>query len=124
MAASHVVLNPTDWEDLEFALAQGNWAVGGTPIDRATQKLWSVPVIVDASMPAGQALIGDLATVVLSHRHTVCVDWSEASANQGIEAAPDMRDLFRHNELVFKGEVRVGLKLTSPPSLRVVELAA
>lgn len=123
VAASHVVLNPTDWEDVEFALAQGNWAVGGTPIDRATQKLWSVPVIVDAGMPAGQALIGDLSTVVLAHRHTVRVDWSEASANQGTAEAPEMRDLFRHNELVFRGEVRVGLKLTSPPSLRVVQLA-
>lgn len=124
VAPSHIVLNPTDWEEVEFALSQGNWAVGGTPIDRATQKLWSVPVIVDAAMPAGQAIVGDLATIVLKPRHTLRVDWSEASANQGTEAAPQMRDLFRHNELIFRGEVRVGLKLASPPSLRVVELSA
>ncbi|MFD1210972.1 phage major capsid protein [Arthrobacter sp. GCM10027362] len=123
--ATGIILNPSDWEEIETLTdADGNFMLGMAPQQSADRQLWNTPVTLAPGLAAGQSIIGDLSTVSLLHRNSLQLAWSEGSTNTGTVEAPVIRDLFRHNEVVFRAEVRVGLEILSTKALRVADLTA
>ncbi|MFJ5698746.1 hypothetical protein [Arthrobacter sp. NPDC093139] len=73
-------------------------------------------------MPAGEAIIGDLSTVSLLYRNSQRIEWDPYMGDTGVAGTPAPRDLFRHNEVVFRAEIRVGLEIISTKTLRIADL--
>jgi HK97 family phage major capsid protein len=123
ITATGIVLNPLDWEDIETTLdADGRFLLSNAPTAAPARTLWNVPVTLAVGMPRGQAIVGDLSTITLLHRSSLMLAWNPYAADLGTQAAPQITDLFRRNQAQFRAEVRVGLELTSPKSLRVAVL--
>jgi HK97 family phage major capsid protein len=123
VAATGIVLNPTDWEEIETLLdADGRFLLPQAPGQAVARTLWNVPVTLVPGIPVGQAVVGDLTTVTLLYRNSLQLAWNPFTANTGTAAAPQTVDLFRRNQAVFRAEVRVGLELKSLKTLRVVDL--
>lgn len=60
------VLHPNDWETIELlANNEGAYYLSGgrqvLPVDRAARRLWSVPVALSATCPAGTGFLVDFA---------------------------------------------------------------
>ncbi|WP_411731725.1 phage major capsid protein [Paeniglutamicibacter sp.] len=119
-----VVLNATDWEEIESSLtAEGAYIMAGLPQQAATPVLYGLPVILSPGLPAGQAIVGDLASVVVLDRGDLMFAWSEGgSINTGTVAVPVNVELFRANRQVFRMEIRLGLQVMSTKLLRVADL--
>ncbi|VXC38683.1 Phage major capsid protein [Arthrobacter sp. 9AX] len=125
VAATGIVLNPADWEEIETMLdGEGRFLLPQAPGQAVARTLWNVPVTLVPGIPAGQAVVGDLTTITLLYRNSLQLAWNPYHANTGTEAAPETVDLFRRNQAVFRAEVRVGLEITSLKTLRVVDLTA
>ncbi|UKA65433.1 phage major capsid protein [Arthrobacter sp. FW306-05-C] len=124
--ATGIVLNPLDWMEIELAEdTTGRFLVGPSqPTAAPARTLWNVPVTLANDMPVGQAVVGDLSVVTLLTRSSALLAWNPFVGITGTEAAPVTRELFRRNEIEARLEARVGLEITSPKSLRVVDLAA
>ncbi|MBS7423896.1 phage major capsid protein [Pseudomonas syringae] len=108
-----VVMNPRDWFAIESERADegdGQYVIG-TPRDPAPPSLWGTPVVVTMGMPEGKALILDTTTTALLDRQEVTV---EASRMDG--------DNFRRNLVTILAELRAGLAVYAPSSMRLVSL--
>ncbi|RJT82209.1 phage major capsid protein [Arthrobacter cheniae] len=125
VAATGIVLNPTDWEEIETLLdADGRFLLPQAPGQAVARTLWNVPVTLVPGIPAGQAVVGDLTTIHLVYRNSLQLAWNPFHATLGTTAAPAPTDLFRKNQTVMRAEIRVGLELVSLKTLRVVDLTA
>ncbi len=124
--ATGIVMNPTDWMDVELSTdADGRFLLGpNQPTAAPARTLWNTPVTLTNDMPAGQAVIGDLSVVTLLTRSSALLAWNPYVGIGGTEAAPTTVDYFRRNLVQARLEVRLGLELTSPKSLRVADLTA
>jgi HK97 family phage major capsid protein len=121
----HIILSAADWETIEVARdANGKPLYSDTPVDRLNQKLWGIPVITPAQMPAGTAIVGDLSTVSVLNNGTHRLSWRDSYANVGTVEAPKEVDLYATNQVQFRDEVRVGLEVTSTKTWRRVGLVA
>lgn len=108
---SAIIMNPMDWFDAEsIKNVDGNYVMG-SPRDPAPASLWGVPVIQNASMPQGQALVMDASTVSLLDRQQVTV---EASRHDGRN--------FIKNLVTILAELRAGLAVYAPSALSLVTL--
>lgn len=108
-----VVMNPRDWFAIESERADegdGQYVIG-TPRDPAPPSLWGTPVVVTMGMPEGNALVLDTTTTALLDRQEVTV---EASRMDG--------DNFRRNLVTILAELRAGLAVYAPTSMRLVSL--
>jgi HK97 family phage major capsid protein len=108
-----IVMNPRDWFAIESERAtegDGQYVIG-TPRDPAPPSLWGTPVVVTMGMPEQGALILDTSTTALLDRQEVTV---EASRNDG--------DNFRRNLVTILAELRAGLAVYAPTSMRLVPL--
>ena len=55
-----VVLNPTDWANLETAKASdGHYLMIQFPANGGEQRIWKMPVVVTNAMPVGSFILGD-----------------------------------------------------------------
>ncbi|MHA7220005.1 phage major capsid protein [Arthrobacter sp. MDT1-48-3] len=125
VAATGIVLNPTDWEDIKTLLdADGRFLLPQAPGQAVARTLWNVPVTLVPGLPAGQAVVGDLTTIHLVYRNSLQLAWNPFHTTLGTTAAPAPTDLFRKNQTVMCAEIRVGLELVSLKTLRVVDLTA
>lgn len=111
-----IVMHPRDWFAIESERADspgdGQYVIG-TPRDPAPPRLWGVPVVVSIGMPERAALVLDTATTALLDRQEVTV---EASRMDG--------DNFRRNLVTILAELRAGLAVYAPTSMRLVPLTA
>lgn len=108
-----IVMNPRDWFAIESERANdgdGQYVIG-TPRDPAPPSLWGTPVVVTMGMPELGALILDTSTTALLDRQEVTV---EASRMDG--------DNFRRNLVTILAELRAGLAVYAPSSMRLVSL--
>lgn len=108
-----VVMSPADW----FAIASERAETGngqyvlGSPRDPSPPSLWGIPVVVTLSMPDGQALVLDTATLALLDRQEVTVEASRHDGNN-----------FRRNLITILAELRAGLAVYAPTANLLVEL--
>ncbi|WP_426119862.1 phage major capsid protein [Pseudomonas sp. DSP3-2-2] len=108
-----IVMNPRDWFAIESERADtgdGQYVIG-TPRDPAPPSLWGTPVVVTMGMPELGALILDTSTTALLDRQEVTV---EASRMDG--------DNFKRNLVTILAELRAGLAVYAPTSMRLVPL--
>ncbi|WP_026549553.1 phage major capsid protein [Arthrobacter sp. Br18] len=124
--ATGIVMNPTDWMDVELSTdADGRFLLGpNQPTAAPERRLWNRPVTLTNDMPAGQAVVGDLSTVTLLARSSALLAWNPFVGIAGTEEAPTTVGNFRRNLIEPRLEVRVALEVSSPKSLRVVDLVA
>ncbi len=115
--APHVfAMNPTEWEAIELlTTTTGEYLLNpNSPIDRATRRLWGVPVALSNAVPAGTGwLLGnDCAGVVVNREDgagMIDVEWGMVS------------DDFARNQVRARAEMRADLAVVRPDG--VVKLA-
>lgn len=110
-----IALNPVDWANIELTTLDdsGAFLLAGLPNGTAQPMLWGLPVIVDADVPEGQAIVGDFSKVGLVLREQIGVDWSDGGT-----------DLFDKNLLKFRAECRAGLAITRPAAFAMADLTS
>ena len=100
------VVNPVDWQRFELATASGSgeFILENSPVDRAEQKLWGVPVVLSTTIAAGTAVLIDLDDVALqTDTFGIVTKWSE---NVGTD--------FSFNMLRARSEGRFGIAVYQP----------
>lgn len=101
-----VVLSPSDWQTAELAQTSGSgeFFLASSPVNRAEQKLWGVPVALSTALPAGQALLmsQDSATIYTDGR--VSLEWDRSSG-------------FSKNTVVARLETRADLAVVRPAGI-------
>lgn len=103
-----ILLNPADWAIMEVLKdSQGRYIIGD-PSNGAEPRLWGVPVIPTAAMPADNFLMGafDMAATQYN-REGVAVAMSEEDASN-----------FTTNLVTIRAERRLALAVERPASLR------
>lgn len=112
-------LNPADWERIELSTdADGQFLVGGPnagpPVERASRRLWGIPVATSTAVPAGTGVLADFeGSTRLWVREEAEVSWSES-----------VGDDFSHNLLRMRAEGRVGFGVLRPIGAVEVDLTA
>lgn len=122
---THVVLNPLTWEAIEQTMnANQDYVLGSAALtEHVTPRLNGLPVVLSPAMPADEAVVGDLGSIVAIDSGDLMLAWSEGgSVNVGTEAVPDNVELFRANKLVWRAEMRMGLQIMSTKTIRVATL--
>lgn len=120
LAASAVVLHPSDWEAVETVQNnEGTYFMGADlPVDRASRRVWGVPVVVSTAATAGTAYVADLAgSTRIYLREEAVIDWSENTWNpdalgSGVGASDFARNLIR-----FRCEMRAGFAVLRPAGI-------
>lgn len=110
--ASLFVFSPDDWESLELARTEtaGNLELG-SPVDRAAQKLWGVPVVTSNQIAAKAGALLDLAAVdIATDAQGIETRWSEA-----------VGDDFARNQVRARCEGRFETEVYQP--LGIVKIA-
>lgn len=105
-----VVLRPEDWEAVELSQTNGSgeYVLAASPVDRAAQKLWGVPVVLSSGLAVGTGQLLAQDSLKLYTDGRVAVDWDTSG------------DLFKHNQVQLRVESRFELAVTRP--LGVVSL--
>jgi HK97 family phage major capsid protein len=104
---SAILLNPIDWGTILRTRGTTNDIyLLGSPRDPAPPSLWSVPVVLSASMPVGEALVMDTAQMSLLDRQEVVM---AASREEGTN--------FISNMVTLLAELRAGLAVYSPSAV-------
>lgn len=106
--AGAIVLNPTDWEEIETSTTStGEYLLeaDGTPIDRKARRLWGVPVVLSVAVAAGTGVLLTTTAAVLEHDGNVRMDWGR------------MNDDFGRNQIRARVEGRFGLQVVRPDGI-------
>jgi HK97 family phage major capsid protein len=104
---SAILLNPLDWGTILRTRGTTNDIyLLGSPRDPAPPSLWSVPVVLSASMPVGEAQVMDTAQMSLLDRQEVVM---AASREEGTN--------FISNMVTLLAELRAGLAVYSPSAV-------
>jgi len=121
------VFSPSDWADIEMMVTSGGGdfimqvpgQVPGAlpPVDRASRKLFGLPVAISVMMPIGQALLGDFAYASFLEHEGVNITWSENVYDSG-EGSTD----FERNVQRYRCEGRYFFYLSRPAAFAVVDL--
>ena len=105
--ADAALMNPNDWQDLAGEKdADGNYTFArpGAPVDIAGRRIWGLPIVVTNALTAGTVLVGAFAHGArLYIRDEARVDFSEHHS-----------DIFVKNQVIGRGEERIGLAVTRP----------
>lgn len=114
------LVNPTDAEQLDlFADDQGRF-------QSLREIMGNLPVVQDAEVPAGQAVLADWnqATVVMRQGDGVRLTVMDGTPHTN-EAGEIDGSLWEFNECAIRAELRVGgLAITRPKAITVVDLTA
>lgn len=112
--ANAIVLNPTDWCDLELTKTSDNAYLFSNPVNPGEPRLWGKRVVEGLSMTAGQFLLGDMArAATLWDREMATIRVSEHHA-----------DFFVENMVAVLCEERLALTVEHPLGLVTGTLAA
>lgn len=99
-----ILMNPTDWGTIARTRGTSNdMCLLGSTRNAAPPSLWSVPVVLSASMTFGEALVMDTAQTSLLHRQEITL---AASREEGTN--------FTTNQITLLAELRAGLAVYSP----------
>lgn len=109
-----VVLNPTDYAELELELnTAGDYRGNVAPATPGPRTVWGVPVVSAPAAPEGLAVVGDFSQVALWVRESVQVTITETHSVD-----------FAHNEFTARAEMRAAFGVTAPQALSLVALNA
>lgn len=105
MAATGLVVNPLDWEDMELETDEnGRLTLVTSVATGAEERVWRLPVSMTTAMPQGRYMLGAFGMgAQLFDRRQVQVDVS--TENQ---------DLFERDAVTFKAHERIGLTVDRP----------
>ena len=106
---SAIVMHPSDWQDFALLKDTTGTYVYGSPAMSIEPQLWGVRVIIDTSITAGTALVGDFHQAVLFVRDGIQVLTSESHS-----------DFFVRNMIVILAEGRYGLAVQRPSAFVTV----
>lgn len=130
LAPTGWVFSPGDWEAIElFGAGPGEYALsaGGAqalPVERASRRLWGLPVAVSTTVEPGAGYLVDFAgSTELRIREEARLDWSENMYRPDAFGAGDGASDFETNRITFRCEGRFGFAVTRPAGVVQVELA-
>jgi hypothetical protein len=115
---SAFIMTPAGWEAIELDSIASAQHLSQAPVDRADQRLWSIPVVLSTAAPAGFALLGDFSGARLANRSQARID----VATSGDRGGTAGEDLFEFNEVRFRAELRSVLEVLSIPKFTQVDL--
>lgn len=123
-----IALNPADWKALETESDNAGRPLLNFQPNMLTQRsLYGVPVVVNNSVPAGTALVGDLhqAVALLTRQQGGLVSWRQLGTPGSADAEINLMGdaLFSKNLGQFRYEGRYALTIPQPTALRKVKLA-
>lgn len=104
--ATGIVLNPTDWADLELQKDTTGQYIWVNVQEGGVQRMWRLPVIDTNAMPAGEFLVGafDMAAQVFDRE------------DAGVEVSTEDADNFTKNMVTIRAEERLALAVYRPES--------
>ena len=111
--ANAIVLNPTDWCDLELTKTSDNAYLFSNPVNPGEPRLWGKRVVEGLSMTAGQFLLGDMARAATL--------WDREQAT--IRVSEHHADFFVENMVAVLCEERLALTVEHPLGLVTGTLA-
>jgi HK97 family phage major capsid protein len=122
-----IALHPTDWKALETAAdSTGRPILNFQPSMLTSRTLYGVPVVVNPTVPAGTALVGDLnqAVALLTRQQSGIISWHQVDGTNGgaqTMGLNTMADgLFTKNLGQIRYEGRYALTIPQPTALRKV----
>lgn len=109
---SAVLVNPGDFHKLRTSKASGSGEyLAGSWNQPPVPSIWGVPAVVSPSVPAGTAVVMDVAQTALLDRQQVRIDLGRVN------------DDFQRNTLRVRAELRAGLAVFAPTAVQVVTIA-
>jgi HK97 family phage major capsid protein len=124
-----IALHPTDWKALETAAdSTGRPILNFQPSLLTSRTLYGVPVVVNPTVPAGTALVGDLnqAVALLTRQQSGIISWHQVDGTNGgaqTMGLNTMADgLFSKNLGQIRYEGRYALTIPQPTALRKVSV--
>lgn len=122
-AASGIALSAADWQALELSVdGTGRPLLTSLGAQSAARQLWGVPVTIVQGLPAGTAVVADWRAVTLFNRGSVEITQTEFGTYKDANGAA--QDLYTHNLVRFRAEVRRGVLITALPAVLKVALTA
>lgn len=113
---SAYLLNPADWEVIETSVdADGRYQFdsSGAPIDRATRRLWGVPVALSTSVTAGAGwLLSEGSGRIYTDGAGIAMKWGVSG------------DDFQRNQVRARCEGRFGFGVQRPSGVVKLDLTA
>ena len=108
--AGLVILHPRDWQTIRSERAQGGEYVAGGWDQPSAPNIWGVPVIANAALTQGTALVLDPAQMVVLDRQQPAFELGYVDRQ------------FAENMLTCRAEARAGLAVFSPSAVLKVDL--
>ncbi len=107
-----ILMNPADWGNIQRKRGSTNdMYLLGSPRDPAPPSLWSVPVVLSASLAIGKALVLDTSQMSLLDRQEIVLASSREDGGN-----------FTSNLVTLLAELRAGLAVYSPGAVLSVTL--
>lgn len=107
-AAEAVILNPTDWQDIELTKDADGRYIFANPQAVAQPRIWGLPVIASNTMTAGQTLVGAFSqAAALFDRMSLVV-----------ELFREHSDFAAKNMVLLQAEKRLALAVHRPLALQ------
>ena len=105
--ADLILLNPSDWADIElYTTTYGEYVIGD-PQTLAQPMLWGLPVIVTNAIPLGTVIVMSSLAATVYNREAVIIEMSESDA-----------DNFTKNLITIRAERRLALAVEIPAAVR------
>lgn len=127
LSPSGWVLHPNDWQRVELLLDnEGSYYLGDRlPVQRASRRLWGVPVVLSTAATAGVGYLADFAGGSELHvREDAVIDWSENLYDPDALGAGIGASDFERNMIRFRCEGRFGLAVKRPAGVVKITFAA
>lgn len=127
LQATGILLNPDDWTKIELAEDTESRPLTTALLGQALgRSLWGVPVVVSPQVEPGTAWVGDWSTIEYQLRGGYELTMTDKGVVEipPVEPAtePTLQDLYSHNLVRARGEVRVVFKFLQPAALTKVAL--
>jgi HK97 family phage major capsid protein len=105
-AASGIVLNPTDWADIETLKDSNGRYLFGNPGQNLQPRMWGLPVVDTNTMPVGHFMVGafNLAAQVFDRE------------DANVQVSTEDGDNFVKNMTTIRAEERIALAVFRPQS--------
>jgi HK97 family phage major capsid protein len=104
-----IVMHPSDWQDFRLTKDTTNNYLFGPVYGVGEDTLWGLRVVIDTTITAGTALVGDFSQAVLYVRDGVSVLTSDSHS-----------DFFVRNMIVILAEGRYGFAVERPTAFATV----
>lgn len=105
--ADVIMLNPSDWADMELITTTYGEYVIGDPQSDAQPRLWGLPVVSSNAIPLGTVIVMSRMAATVYNREGVIVEMSESDA-----------DNFTKNLITIRAERRLMLAVEIPAAIR------